>query len=193
MVKMLLDRHLLPDPDQYFVKIIPDFRQGFAAGAPLRVSLDDCEPELREPLAVFVTLTQNGELRGCVGTLEARSALAQAVADSAFNSAFRDRRFAPLGEDELERTRIEISVLSTMHDMPVESRAELLRELRPGVDGLVIEDRGLRATFLPKVWESLPAAEDFVGHLMLKAGFDAGHWSASVRLQRYTTLTFADN
>lgn len=168
-------------------------RQGFGTGAPLRVNLDDCDPELREPLAVFVTLTQNGELRGCVGTLEPRAALAQAVADSAFNSAFRDRRFAPLGEAELADTRIEISVLSTMQDFPVESREDLLRELRPGVDGLVIEDHGMRATFLPKVWESLPEAEDFVGHLMLKAGFDAGYWSGSVRVQRYASLTFAEN
>lgn len=168
-------------------------RQGFASGKPLQVELDSRESELTEPAGVFVTLTQNGELRGCVGSLQAREALAQAVATSAFNSAMLDRRFAPLREDELERTRIEISVLSPPQDFPVESYDDLLSQLQPGVDGLVIEDRGRRATFLPKVWDSLTTPEEFVGHLMLKAGLAAGHWSSHIRVQRYATQIFADN
>jgi AmmeMemoRadiSam system protein A len=167
--------------------------EGNATNAPLQLQVDALQAELREPAAVFVTLTRNGELRGCVGSLRARDALAQAVANSAFNSAFLDRRFPPLGADELDAIRIEISVLSPMQDIPAESRDDLLRSLQPGIDGLVIEDKDRRATFLPKVWESLGSAELFVGQLMLKAGLSAGHWSRNTRVQRYRTLTFADN
>lgn len=167
-------------------------RHGFASGKPLRVQLDACDPALREPAAVFVTLTWDGKLRGCVGSLQARAALAQAVADSAFNSAMRDRRFTPMHAEELDATHIEMSVLSPLQDFPVESYDDLLRCLRPGIDGLVIEDRGRRATFLPKVWESIGTPAAFVEQLMLKAGLAAGYWSRQIRVQRYGALTFAD-
>jgi AmmeMemoRadiSam system protein A len=163
-----------------------------AAGAP-RVELAGRDDWLRSPGAVFVTLTQAGALRGCVGSLEARQALGQAVADAAFGAAFRDRRFEPLSAAELEATRVEISLLSAMEAVAAESRQALLEQLRPGIDGLIVEDRGRRATFLPKVWEHLPSAEEFLDELMQKAGLDPGHWSSSLRLQRYRTRTFAEN
>jgi AmmeMemoRadiSam system protein A len=167
--------------------------QGMATGARMQVNLQDYESELREAAAVFVTLTRDGGLRGCIGSLQARVALAQAVVDSAFNSALQDPRFEPLAAPELDVIRIEISILSAPQEMPVESRDELLRSLRPGIDGLIIEDRGKRATFLPKVWDSLTTPAAFVEQLMLKAGLGAGHWSRHTRVQRYSTLTFADN
>ena len=166
---------------------------GFDAGSAPLIDIAGHDDWLRSPTAVFVTLTQAGALRGCVGSLEARQALVQAVADAAFGAAFRDRRFEPLIATELEATRIEISVLSAMEPIAAESRQALLGQLRPGIDGLIIEDRGRRATFLPKVWESLPSAEVFVDQLLLKAGLDAGHWSRSIRLQRYRTHNFAEN
>lgn len=167
--------------------------RGMTTGARLQVDLQDCEGELREAAAVFVTLSRDGGLRGCIGSLQARVALAQAVADSAFNSALQDPRFKPLTAPELNAIRIEISILSTAQEMPVASREELLRSLRPGLDGLIIEDRGKRATFLPKVWDSLTTPTAFVEQLMLKAGLAPGHWSGDTRVQRYSTLTFADN
>ncbi len=166
--------------------------QGLDTGTRLQVDLQDCERELREAAAVFVTLTRDGGLRGCIGSLQARVALAQEVADSAFNSALKDPRFEPLTASELDAIRIEISILSAAQEMPVASRDELLRSLRPGIDGLIIEDRGKRATFLPKVWDSLTTPTAFVEQLMLKAGLVAGHWSEHTRVQSYTTLTFAE-
>ena len=166
---------------------------GFETQRAPRIELADHDDSLHSRAAAFVTLTQAGALRGCVGSLEASQALVQAVADAAFSAAFRDRRFAPLAAAELEATRIEISVLSAMEPIVVESRQALLEQLRPGIDGLIIEDRGRRATFLPKVWEHLPSAETFVDELLLKAGLDTGHWSPSLRLQRYSTQTFAEN
>ncbi|MGD8348266.1 MAG: AmmeMemoRadiSam system protein A [Gammaproteobacteria bacterium] len=172
-------------------------RQSIESGFEIRsapgIDLAGDDDGLRYPAAAFVTLTQAGALRGCVGSLEARQALVQAVADAAFSAAFRDRRFQPLAASELEATRIEISVLSATEPVAAGSRQALLEQLRPGIDGLIVEDRGRRATFLPKVWEHLPSAEAFLDELMLKAGLDAGHWSQSLRLQRYSTQTFAEN
>jgi len=167
--------------------------QGFATHAAPRLELGDYDNELREAAAVFVTLTREDDLRGCVGSLQATDALLQAVASAAFNSAFLDRRFEPVRPDELDLLNIEISVLSPLQPLQVESRAALLECLRPGIDGLVIEDLGRRATFLPKVWDKIGSPQAFVEQLLLKAGLPAGYWSDSIRVQRYQCLTFADN
>lgn len=167
--------------------------QGLQRDRAPRIDLDTVDPGLRPEAAVFVTLTQSGALRGCVGSLQALDPLAQAVANSAFNAAFRDRRFNPLGAAEIGATRIEISVLSAAETLLAENRDDLLAQLRPGVDGLIVEDRGRRATFLPKVWEKMPSPEDFLQQLFLKAGLGADHWSGSISLQRYSTFTFAEN
>jgi len=167
--------------------------QGLETATPLAPGLDGLDPVLCEPAAVFVTLTLLGELRGCIGSLEPHDALVRAVASAAFNAAFRDRRFARISAAELEQIEIEISVLSKLESWQPGSREALLGELRPGIDGLLIEDRGLRATFLPQVWEKIGSAEQFVSQLMHKAGLPARHWSNSIRLHRYQTLSFSEN
>ena len=167
--------------------------QGLDAATSLALDLAGFEPALCEAAAVFVTLTQQDQLRGCIGSLQARDALAQAVANAAFNAAFRDPRFDRLGATELDQIEIEISVLSKLESWRPDSRECLLRELRPGIDGLLIEDRGHHATFLPQVWEKIGSAEEFVDQLMRKAGLPARHWSNSIQLHRYQTLSFFEN
>ncbi len=167
--------------------------QGFDTKRPLPVNLEPLDAVMRDPAAVFVTLTLDAKLRGCIGSLEAKVALAQAVANAAFNAAFRDPRFPPLSVDELQQIEIEISVLSEMQEWRPGTRQSLLEELEPGIDGLLIEDRGHRATFLPQVWEKMADAEDFLGQLMLKAGLPARHWSDSLQVQRYQVLCFHEN
>ena len=157
-----------------------------------RIDLAGLDAGLRMEAAVFVTLTRSGALRGCVGSLQAREPLAQAVADSAFNAAFRDRRFTPLAASEFAATRIEISVLSAAEKLAAVSRQDLLQQLQPGVDGLIVEDRGYRSTFLPKVWEKIESPDEFLAQLMCKAGLAADHWSRSLVVSRYTTYTFAE-
>ena len=166
--------------------------EGLASGRALQVDPSLMEENLQGRAAVFVTLTRSGELRGCVGSLQAVEPLAQAVATSAFNAAFRDRRFGQLREEELDAIRIEISVLSEMEPIDADSRRALLDSLQPGVDGLLLEDGGYRSTFLPKVWEKITSAEEFLQQLLLKAGLGAGHWSNSLRFHRYHTFTFAE-
>lgn len=141
--------------------------------------------ELREAAATFVTLTQQGQLRGCIGSLEAHRPLARDVAANAIAAAFQDPRFRPLGKDEFVRTRVEVSLLTPAEPFPVRDEADALARLRPWVDGLILSYRGRRATFLPQVWESLRAPGDFLAQLKLKAGLPADFWHADVVLARY--------
>ncbi len=165
---------------------------GLSGGPAINVDEQQLNEQLAAEGASFVTLTQNDQLRGCMGNLQASEALAQSVANTAYNAAFRDPRFPPLSADERDQTNIDISILSPMEPMAVSSRADLLAKLQPGSDGLMIEDGRHRSTFLPKVWESLKNPEDFVSHLMIKAGLSAKHWSDTIRVFRYHTLSFHD-
>ena len=148
--------------------------------------------ELDRPGATFVTLTQHGELRGCIGTLEARRPLRQDVEENALNAAFRDPRFAPLAVAELEVTRIEVSLLCAPVPLAIAGEDDLLQRLRPGVDGVVLAFRGRRATFLPQVWESLPEPREFVAALKRKAGLATGFWHDEIRVARYAVSKFRE-
>lgn len=165
---------------------------GLHTGSALQPGADLLRGALAEPRAVFVTVTREARLRGCIGSMEASQALVRSVAEAAYSAAFRDPRFPPLAGGELASVRIEISVLSPMADLQVASRGALLDQLSPGKDGLVVEDGPHRATFLPKVWEQLPRPEQFLDHLMAKAGLPSDHWSPQLRVQRYTTLSFTE-
>jgi AmmeMemoRadiSam system protein A len=145
---------------------------------------------LAEPGASFVTLTRHGQLRGCRGVLDAIQPLAADVAANAFFSAFDDPRFQPLTAEELDDLEIEISVLSPLEPLPPMSEEELITMLRPGVDGLVLEDDGRRGTFLPKVWDMLPDPAEFIRELKRKAGLPPDYWARTMRCHRYATENF---
>lgn len=166
---------------------------GVETGRALTVDIGELGETLAVPRAVFVTLTRDADLRGCIGSLQATAPLAQAVADAAFSAAFRDPRFAALGADEIDEIRIDISVLSAMEPLAASTREQLLEMLRPGIDGLLLEDRGYRSTFLPKVWEKIASPAEFLEHLCLKAGLGARHWSDTIRFHRYRALSFAES
>ena len=142
-------------------------------------------PELHEPGATFVTLTQQGQLRGCIGSLQAWRPLLQDVQDNARNAAFRDPRFARLEADELPLTRVEVSLLTAPQPMQFTSEADALAQLRPNEDGVIFSAAGRRSTFLPQVWEQLPDPAVFMAHLKQKAGLPAAYWGPDVRLERY--------
>lgn len=158
---------------------------GLRTGASLPVDLERFAPLLRAPGASFVTLHVFGALRGCAGSLVPTLPLALDVARSAHRAAFLDSRFPPLGEFDLGGLHIHVSVLGPLEPLAVTSEDELVRGLRPGIDGLVIEDGPHRATFLPAVWRQLPDARGFVHALQHKAGLPEGHWSPSTRTFRY--------
>jgi len=150
-------------------------------------------PWLNEMGACFVTLTQQGDLRGCIGTLEARRSLLADVRANALAAAFHDPRFPPLTEREMGTTDIEISLLSPMQALRFSSEADALAQLRPAVDGVVFEFGARRSTFLPQVWEQMPTPGAFMAHLKRKAGLPGDFWSEDVRLLRYTVSKWKES
>jgi len=141
---------------------------------------------LDAPGATFVTLTQDGDLRGCIGSLEAYRPLGTDVQQNALAAAFRDPRFPPLRKDEFAETRVEVSLLSPQQPITFTDEADALAQLRPNVDGVVFEYELHRSTFLPQVWEQLTQPRQFMAHLKRKAGLPEDFWSPQVRLFRYT-------
>lgn len=163
---------------------------GLQADRPIHVELDVWPESLHEERATFVTLELEERLRGCIGALEPSRPLVRDVAANAFAAAFRDPRFSPVTTFDFPDLSIHVSVLSPVEPLDVGSEADLLQQLRPGVDGLIFEEGGRRGTFLPAVWRSLPDARDFLIQLKAKAGLPPGYWSESVRAYRYTTEEF---
>jgi len=185
------------------MKLEPGARQAVlrtaATSIEARLGLVEATPpeatELRgalgEPCASFVTLTIEGELRGCCGTLEPARPLLLDVWRNAQASAFRDPRFPPLTVREWQWSSLEVSLLTPCERVVVASEQQLLLELVPGRDGLVLEWRGMRATFLPKVWEHFAGPRDFLRRLKEKAGLSADFWAADVQVWRYETEIMA--
>jgi AmmeMemoRadiSam system protein A len=135
-------------------------------------------------------LKKSGELRGCIGSIEAHRPLVLDVAHNAYAAAFLDHRFAPLDTRELAEISLDISILTPTEEIQFDNEADLIEKIRPGIDGLILEDGLHRGTFLPSVWESLPDVESFWRHLKLKAGLPIDHWSASLKVSRYTSESF---
>lgn len=163
---------------------------GLLHGKPLQVDPKDYPDALQTTRATFVTLQQHGDLRGCIGHLEAFQPLVLDVAENAYAAAFQDPRFPPLSESEGENLEIHISVLTPATPMVFSSEKELIAQLRPGQDGLILQDGYNKGTFLPSVWESLPQPEEFIKHLKLKAGLPISHWSENLKVLRYETECF---
>jgi len=160
---------------------------GLRCGRPLPVEVEAFSAALQPKRATFVTLEIADQLRGCIGMLEAVRPLIEDVSENAFAAAFNDPRFPPVTAAERGQLKISISVLSPAEPILFESQDDLLRQIRPGIDGLILQDGPRRGTFLPSVWESLPDAHSFLLHLKGKAGLPADYWSDTIRVSRYTT------
>ena len=189
MVRTVLSECRLTRPGQ---KVLLDvarasLRHGLQVGRPLPVALEELAAELVVLRASFVTLKKGGRLRGCIGSLEAWRPLAVDVAENAFAAAFRDPRFPPLRAAEAADLAIHLSLLTPAVAMIFSSEADLLAQLQPGVDGLILSEGPSRGTFLPSVWAELPTPQLFLTQLKRKAGLAAGYWSPDVRIWRYTT------
>ena len=166
-------------------------RNGLAVGAPLRPDPDDYPAALQARRAAFVTLHHLGALRGCIGHLAAIQPLVLDVAENAFAAAFRDPRFEPLEPWELDGLELDCSVLTPAEPMVFQDEQDLLRQLRPGIDGLILEDGRARGTFLPSVWDSLTTPRQFLSELKRKAGLPGHYWSATLKVSRYRTELFS--
>ncbi len=153
----------------------------------------DHHPALRRPGASFVTLRHHSQLRGCIGHLQAHQALVADVADNAYAAAFHDPRFRPLERDDWPAVTLSLSILGAPEPMRFRDEADLIAQLCPGRDGLILEDGPYRGTFLPSVWDSLPTPASFLRELKRKAGLNLDHWSDSLTVARYRTLSFGES
>ena len=152
------------------------------------------DARLTAPRGCFVTLTEDGRLRGCIGHLQPMMPLYQAVIDNARNAAPRDPRFPPVAADEAGRLKVEISVLTVPEPLPFSSPDDLLRQLRPRVDGVILDLNGRSATYLPQVWDELPSKVGFLNSLAEKAGGDAADWRGpGVSVSIYHVEAFKDS
>lgn len=143
--------------------------------------------------ASFVTLTQEGRLRGCVGSLQVHQPLVADVAENAIKAGIKDKRFRPLETaEQLAKLRVSVAILSRPSRIDFASREALLSQITPGRSGLILEDQGRRGTFLPMVWDSLKTPDAFLAGLVVKAGLPKGHWSDTVKLWHFTTDSFAE-
>ena len=158
---------------------------GLQSGKSLVPGTETTSNPLQAIRASFVTLTLNQNLRGCIGSLEAYRPLINDVAANAFSSAFKDPRFPPVSAEELDKITVEISILSPMEPMQVNDEQDLLVQLQPGIDGLLIDDGRHRATFLPQVWSQLPEPALFLNHLKRKAGMPLESWPDTMKCYRY--------
>ena len=146
-----------------------------------------------EKRGTFVTLTMYDNLRGCIGHIIPQESLIDGVRENAINAAFKDPRFPPLTRYEWENVKIEVSILTEPKPLPYSDADDLLKKLRPGIDGLIISKGFNQATFLPQVWEQLPQKEEFLGHLCLKAGLDGDAWrKGGLEVSTYQAQVFEE-
>jgi AmmeMemoRadiSam system protein A len=172
--------------------LLPIARAAISQALNVPACADETSSWLLEYGACFVTLTQSGELRGCIGTLEAHRSLLADVKGNAVSAALKDPRFEPLRAEELDVTRVEVSLLSPPRPMSFLDEEDALGQLRPEVDGVVFQYGAYRSTFLPQVWEQLPSARDFMAHLKYKAGLSPNFWAEEVKLSRYAVQKWKD-
>ncbi|MBN9695783.1 MAG: AmmeMemoRadiSam system protein A [Zoogloea sp.] len=156
---------------------------GSALAQPAPAALDD--QRLSERGATFVTLTLDGELRGCIGSLNAHRPLGEDVRDNAVAAALRDSRFAPLSAAEFKHVRVEVSLLTEPDFIDFKNEADALAQLEPGRDGVILFNGCQKATFLPQVWEQLPDRRAFMAALKQKARLPVDFWSPNIMIARY--------
>jgi len=164
--------------------------KGLTENKPLTIELANYDDELQSHRATFVTLHKHNQLRGCIGSLEPIRPLAEDVAYHAFAAAFSDHRFPPVTANEVDQLDIHISILAPPVAMTFTSEDDLVSQLRPGIDGLIMKQGQQRGTFLPSVWESITDRYEFLNHLKQKSGLAEDYWSDTIEIQRYTVEEF---
>lgn len=167
-------------------------QMGFVEKRPLEPNVEIHPPELQEFRNAFVTLYVRGEFRGCIGSMRPIAPLVADVAKNAYYAAFMDRRVGPLNPDEAAELKISISVLSAPEPLQFVDEDDLVRQVRPGIDGLIVYENGQSGTLLPSVWEHISDPREFICHVKTKAGLPMSYWSSSIRYSRYTTEAFSN-
>lgn len=172
-----MNEKLTPEEKQTLLRLAREAMEHAVRGARLPLlDRSALTPSLLQPGASFVTLTIHGQLRGCIGALEAYQPLVDDVREHAVAAALEDPRFPPVREDELGRIQLEVSRLTRPLPLEYRDAEDLLSKLKPHVDGVILRDGFRRATFLPQVWEKIPDPAEFLDNLCYKMGADHGYW-----------------
>ena len=189
---VVLQRGDDPLPQDAGQVLLPLARAAIAGELGITRPARDDLPWLQRHGACFITVTQGDDLRGCIGTLRPHRTLAEDVRANAVAAAFRDPRFKPLAVEEFGGIALEISVLSALESLRCAGEQDALKQLRPGVDGVIFEYGHHTSTFLPQVWEKMPEPGDFLAQLKLKAGLPPDFWDRDVKLARYTVAKWRE-
>ena len=153
----------------------------------------DLSAKFLEHRGTFVTLTTGGNLRGCIGHIIPQESLIEGIRVNAINAAFQDPRFPPLNEKEWRSVKIEISILTDPKPLSYSDADDLLKRLRPEIDGVIIQKGFHQSTFLPQVWEQLPEKREFLSHLCLKAGLESDAWKkGDLEVSTYQVQAFEE-
>lgn len=187
MVKKMLSEK----EKKYLLEIARKIIENALQGKKLEINEKELTPALKEKAGAFVTLEKNHQLRGCIGIIEARARLIDAVKGNALNAAFNDPRFDEVDESELNEIKIEISVLSKPQEIKFENAIDLLKKIDEKM-GIVLEKNGRQATFLPQVWEQLPDKAEFLNELAMKAGLPANAWREKAKISFYKVEKFEE-
>jgi uncharacterized protein len=172
-----MTRELNASEQDMLLNIARQALENAVKGDPLpQIKLDNLPPALQETGASFVTLTIAGNLRGCIGTLDAYQPLAMDVQEHAVAAALQDYRFPRVQPSELPHINIEISALTPRARLEYKSPQDLVARLRPHIDGVILQDGLCKATFLPQVWDKVPDPEEFLSHLCMKMGGSSDLW-----------------
>jgi len=155
-------------------------------------SLIKKNPWLLDKGAVFITINEFNQLRGCIGSIIAHQSLIDDIIKNAKSAALNDPRFKPISEDELNNLEIEVSILTPPKELPYSNIADLKSKIRVGVDGVIINYNGYQATYLPSVWEQISSFEEFFGSLCLKAGLSANCLSLHPTVYTYEAIKIKD-
>jgi uncharacterized protein len=166
-------------------------QNGLKFQAPLPVQIEEYSGILIQQRACFVTLNKQQQLRGCIGSLQAYRPLVIDISNNAYAAAFSDPRFPALQQVEFKQLEFHISILEPAEPMSFTSEEDLLSQIRPNIDGLILSDQGKKGTFLPSVWQSLTTTKDFWQQLKRKAGLPINHWSDTLMVERYSTESFS--
>ena len=188
---LMLSIKLSKDDQQTCLQVArQSIKHGLEEGRALQINSSDYSSNLQQTFSSFVTLNKNGQLRGCIGALHATQPLINDISEHAYSAAFQDPRFPALVNNEYEQLDVKISVLGSPEIIKFIDEEDLLQQIQPNIDGLILEHGYSCGTFLPSVWEQLPDKKEFLNHLKVKAGFTFDWWDNAVKISRYETFSF---
>ena len=149
---------------------------------------DDYDNVMFDKGASFVTLEKNGKLRGCIGSIFPTMSIAEDLTKNAQLAALHDSRFNPVSKDELKNITFKVSLLTGFEEIKFSSYDDLLKQIKPKTDGLLIKDGKRQGVFLPTVWEDIPNKKEFLTELKIKAGLSPTYWSDNIEVFRFRTV-----